>query len=269
MTLSTTKGKSPPRFGDMLRDWRARRRLSQLELAMSADVSARHISFLETGRARPSRAMVLRLAEVVDAPLAERNEMLEAAGFAAAYSRAPLDDETLEPVRDALARLMHNHMPYPALLFTRQWDVVAANESGQALFNGSPEGANAIELLLADEGLRHRILNLGEVLHGMVSRLRAESRLSGGDQRIDRLVARLIADPALAGAKAPDYLAPAHPFLLVRVRHPAGELALFTATAELGTAWSVTLRDLHLELFSRLTRSPRRPFEAVDGAKPA
>lgn len=247
----------------MLRDWRDRRRLSQLELALSADVSARHISFLETGRARPSRAMVLRLAEVVDAPLAERNEMLEAAGFAAAYSRAPLDDVSLVPVRDALARLMHDHMPYPALLFTRQWDIVAANEAGQALFNGSPEGANAIELLLADESLRDRIVNLGEVLHGMVIRLRAESRLSGGDERVDRLVAQLTADPALGASSDPGDLPAAHPFLLVRVRHPGGELALFTATAELGTAWSVTLRDLHLELFFPADAATQAAFEAA------
>jgi transcriptional regulator with XRE-family HTH domain len=258
--ITASTANSPTTFGSLLREWRERRRLSQLELALTAEVSARHISFLETGRARPSRAMVLRLAEVVDAPLAERNEMLEVAGFAAVYSRAPLDDVSLAPVRDALSRLMYNHMPYPALLFTRHWDVVAANDAGQALFGGSPEGINAIELLLSDDVLRQRIVNLGEVLHGMVSRMRAESRLSGGDARLDGFVARLSADQALVGAAGLDDYSPEHPFLRVRVRHPAGELALFTATAELGAAQSVTLRDLHLELFFPADDATRSTF---------
>lgn len=250
-------------YGDVLRDWRERRRMSQLDLAQTADVSARHVSFLETGRARPSRPMVHRLAEVLDAPLEERNEMLEAAGFAPAYSRAPLDDESLAPVRGALLRLMHNHLPYPALVFTRCWDLLDANETGRALFGGSPAGTNAIELLLTDSALRGRIVNLAEMLAGMIDRLNAESRHAGGDARLDGFVARLAADPALAGRTNVDDGGPRHPFLRVRVRSDTSELVMFTATAEIGSARAISLRDLHLELFFPADEQTQTFFEQM------
>lgn len=258
-----TAGRQDTTFGELLRGWRERRRLSQLELALSADVSARHVSFLETGRARPSRAMIQRLAEVLDAPLAQRNDLLEAAGFVAAYSRAPLDDDALAPVRDALARLMRSHMPYPAILFTRHWDVVDANEMGRALFGGSPTGANAIELLLTDPALRGRVVNLAETLQGMITRLRAESRHVGGDSRLDALVARLAADAAVTGSPDEAYLGQRHPFLPVRVLSDAGELLMFTATVEIGTAQAISLRDLHLELFFPADASTQTYFERI------
>jgi transcriptional regulator with XRE-family HTH domain len=236
-------------FGDLLRDWRERRRMSQLDLALESDVSARHISFLETGRSRPSRTMILRLAEVLEAPLPMRNDLLEAAGFAAAYSAAPLGDVALAPVRDALARLMMNHSPYPALLLTRHWDLVDANESGRAMFDGLDGGVNAIELLLTDAALRARVINLGVILRAMTARLRAESRHVGGDERLDGLAARLAADPTVIAAGDEEMIGPRHPFTPIRLRSDTGELAFLTATAELGTAESITLRDLHLELF--------------------
>lgn len=258
-----TAGRQNTTFGELLRDWRERRRLSQLDLALSADVSARHISFLETGRARPSRVMIQRLAEVLEAPLANRNDLLEAAGFAAVYSRAPLDDDSLAPVRDALVHMMRNHLPYPALLFTRHWDIVDANEMGRAMFGGSPAGTNAIELLLADTALRERIVNLAETLRGMIARLRVESRHTGGDVRLDDLANRLAADPVVAGSAVDNDLIQRHPFLPVRVRSDAGELVLFTATAEIGTAQAISLRDLHLELFFPADAATRTHFERL------
>ena len=249
-------------FGPLLRGWRERRRLSQLDLALSADVSARHVSFLETGRARPSRAMILRLAEVLEAPLESRNDLMEAAGFAAVYSSVPLDDDALAPVREALSRMMEGHAPYPALLFTRHWDVVDANEGGWAMFGAEAAGTNAIKLLLTDEALRRRVVNLGETLAAMLTRLRAESRHVGGDPRLDELAGRLAADPAVAAVAADDGVGPRHPFLPVRLRSDTGELAFFTATAEIGTAQSITLRDLHLELFFPADAATRAVFEA-------
>jgi transcriptional regulator with XRE-family HTH domain len=262
---TATQGRTT--FGDLLRDWRERRRLSQLDLALSADVSARHISFLESGRARPSRAMIGRLAEVLDTPLAHRNELLEAAGFAAVYSRAPLQDEALAPVRSALVRMMRNHLPYPALLFTRHWDIVDANETGRAMFGGSPPGTNAIEQLLTDAALRERIVNLPETLRGMIARLRAESRHVGGDARLDDLAGRLAADPLISGTAEHDDATQRHPFLPVRVRSDAGELVLFTATAELGTAQAISLRDLHLELFFPADDATRMYFQRFSGGR--
>jgi transcriptional regulator with XRE-family HTH domain len=251
------------RFGSLLREWRERRRMSQLELALSADVSARHVSFLETGRARPSRAMILRLTEVLDTPLANRNDLLEAAGFVAAYSRAPLDDAALAPARNALTRVMHNQMPYPALLFTRHWDIVDANLTGRMMFASPESGANGIELFLTDTVLRDRIVNLAETLRGVMGRLSAESRQTGGDPRLDHLVERLGADPAIAAGSDDDQPAPVEPFLPIRIRSEAGDLSLLTATAELGTAQAIALSDLHLELFFPADAATERYFEGL------
>ena len=235
--------------------------MSQLELALEADVSARHISFLETGRSRPSQPMILRLAEVLEAPLATRNDLLGAAGFAAAYSAAPLADDALVAVREALTRLMTRHEPYPALLFTRHWDLVDANAPGRAMFDGLDGGANAIELLLTDAALRERVVNLGATLRAMSTRFRAESRHIGGDPRLDDLAARLAADPTAIAAEDEETIGPRHPFTPIRLRSDLGELAFLTATAELGTADSITLRDLHLELFFPADEATRAVFE--------
>src|SRR5262245_39242564 len=122
--------------GDLLRDWRQRRRLSQLDLAMEADVSARHVSFLETGRARPSREMLLRLADPLDIPLRERNELLVAAGFAPVYPERGLDAPALRAARDAVERVLRGHEPYPALAVDRHWTMLAANDAVAPLLVG-------------------------------------------------------------------------------------------------------------------------------------
>ncbi len=206
--------------------------------------------------------MILRLTEVLDIPLASRNDLLEAAGFVAAYSRASLDDAALAPARNALTRVMHNQMPYPALLFTRHWDIVDANDTGRMMFASPESGANGIELFLTDMALRARIVNLAETLRGVMVRLSAESRQVGGDPRLDHLVDRLAADPAIA-ARGDDQPAPVEPFLQLRIRAEASELRLLTATAELGTAQAVALSDLHLELFFPADQATERFFEAL------
>lgn len=124
-------------FGGQLRNWRGKRRMSQLQLALVADVSARHIAFLETGRAKPSRHMVLRLGEALEVPRAERNLMLDAAGYRAAYARRPLDSATMAPIRRAISHMIAGHMPYPAFVFDRCWTVMDANASGHAMLSAS------------------------------------------------------------------------------------------------------------------------------------
>src|SRR4051794_17209016 len=158
---------APPGIGPLLRDWRQRRRLSQLDLALEAGVSARHPSFVETGRSRPSPQMVLHLAEQLDVPLRDRNHMLLAAGYAPAYNERPLDAPELEPVRAALDLVLAGHEPYPALVVDRGWDIVAANSAVNVLTEGvAPEllgpPANAMRLALHPDGLAPRIANLGE-----------------------------------------------------------------------------------------------------------
>src|SRR3954451_9439158 len=177
--------------GPLLRDWRARRRLSQMELALDADVSARHLSFVETGRSKPSREMVLQLAEHLEVPLRERNALLLAAGYAPAYGERPLGDEAMAPVREALERLLKGHEPFPAVAVDRQWELVAANDPALALLTDgvAPEllepPANTLRISLHPDGLAPRIANLAEYSSHL---LHLVARESAGT-----------ADPALGG----------------------------------------------------------------------
>ena len=224
-----------PSVGDLLRDWRARRRLSQLDLASAADVSTRHLSFLETGRARPSREMVLHLAEQLDVPLRERNELLLAAGFAPVYAERDLDDPQMAPVQEAVDLLLAAYEPFPALVVDRAWNLVAGNRSAFALTGGvAPEllepPVNVLRLSLRPDGLAGRIVNLGQwrahVLH-----------------RLDRDIAAR-ADPHLVAlrrelAELPGGLDPGpHGDIAVplRVRHGGAELAFLSTVTTFSAA---------------------------------
>jgi transcriptional regulator with XRE-family HTH domain len=154
-----------PPVGAMLRDWRLRRHLSQLELALGSGVSSRHLSFVETGRARPSAEMVLHLAEQLDVPLRDRNQLLLAAGFAPAFAQRELDAPEMGPVRDAIDQVLRGHEPYPALVVDRHWGLVAANRALALLLTGVAEHlleppVNVLRVSLHPEGLAPRILNL-------------------------------------------------------------------------------------------------------------
>ena len=154
-------------LGTLLRDWRQRRRLSQLDLALEAGVSARHLSFVETGRSKPSREMVLQLAEQLEVPLRERNRLLLAAGFAPAFEERPIDAPEMAPVRDALDRVLTGHEPYPAVVVDRWWNLVAANRSIALFTAGVPAElleppVNVLRVSLHPEGMAPRIVNYGE-----------------------------------------------------------------------------------------------------------
>ena len=232
-------------FGALLRDWRQRRRYSQLALSLTADVSARHLSFLESGRSQPSRAMVLQLAECLDMPFEARNAMLTAAGFASLYERTPLGAEHLEPIREALTRMMHAHSPAPSLIFDTYWRVVDANPAGALLMGGTWEpGMCLVDRLVDDAALRAPILNWPDVAAVLMNRLRSESRQAGGDSQLEALADKLAphaADPLALSAHGA--------IMTLRYATPHGELALFTMVAELSSARDLTLRDLRLEIF--------------------
>src|SRR3954463_4666079 len=177
---------SPPiGVGGLLRDWRQRRRLSQLDLAIEADVSARHLSFVETGRSRPSRELVLHLAEHLDVPLRERNALLLAAGYAPAYHQTPLDAAEMAPVRDAVAKILAGHDPYPAVVVDRRWDLVSANRAATAIMSEGVDPsllappANALRLSLHPRGLAPRIVNFEEYGTHLINRLDREIAVSG------------------------------------------------------------------------------------------
>ena len=237
-----------PTAGALLRQWRQRRRLSQLDLACEAEISTRHLSFVETGRAQPSRDMLLHLAEQLDIPLRERNRLLGAAGYAPLYSQHELADPALAPARQAIEQLLKAHEPYPALAIDRQWNLLAANAAvapflaGVADFLLGPP-LNVLRLSLHPEGLAPRIVNLGQWRAHLLLRLRRDAEISG-DEALHALLEELQAYPA-----PPDSAAAPDDAVLVplQLRSEQGVLNLISTTTVFGTPNDVTLAELALE----------------------
>ncbi|NMO57394.1 helix-turn-helix domain-containing protein [Actinoplanes sp. TBRC 11911] len=231
-------------FSEALRERRTRRQLSQLDLALRAGTTQRHISFMETGRSVPGRGMVVRLAESLELPLRERNHLLYAAGYAPVYPQTPLDDPALAPVRGALRHILAGHLPYPAVIVDRYGDLVAANSALELLTGARPDNVNAYRLALHPDGMAPRILNFGEWAQHILERLRQEMARNP-DERLAALLAELesYAPPAAVSA---DHLGFAVP---LRLRTEAGTLRLITTVTTFATALDVTLAELKLEAF--------------------
>lgn len=234
-------------FGSGLKAWREQRRMSQLELALAANVSARHISFLESGRARPSRQMVLQLAETMALPLRQRNELLEQAGYARAFAEAGLDAASLAPVRQALGHMLAGHMPFPALICDRHWNLVDANPAagtllGPLLADGE---RNIIRVIAGTAAARAAIANWEEVVAELACRLRLEVARSGGDPALAALLALL--EKAAPARPAGD--ATGRPFVAVEMRRGEATLSLMSMLAEFGTPRDISIADLRIELF--------------------
>ncbi len=249
--MSTSTGT----IGDQLRIWRQRRRMSQLDLAMEAEISTRHLSFVETGRAAPSREMVLRLAETLDVPLRERNRMLVAAGFAPSFPERRLDDPAMQPIRAAIEQVLAGHEPFPALAIDRHWTLISANQAVLRLLAGIPAGllappVNVLRLSLHPEGLAPRIVNLPEWREHLFARLRRQLDLSA-DPAIGALLEELRGYPDPAGrpwrpARAAAEVAPVIPFQLAT---EGGVLAFVSTTMVFGTPVDITLAELAVESF--------------------
>jgi transcriptional regulator with XRE-family HTH domain len=243
-----------PGVGALLRDWRRRRRLSQLDVSLDAAVSARHLSFVETGRSRPSRELVLHLADHLDVPLRERNALLLAAGYAPIYAETPLDAEEMAPVRAALDKILAGHAPFPAVIVDRRWDLVSANQPALGILADgvSPEllapPVNALRVNLHPDGLASRIVNFAEYSAHLVGRVRRELALAP-DPGLAELLEELRGYP---GVTEPDTTVadPAQMlFVPLRLRAAGTELALFSTLATFGTALDVTLAELAIESF--------------------
>lgn len=239
--------------GERLRAWRQRRRLSQLDLALDAEVSQRHLSFVESGRAAPSREMVLRLAATLDVPLRERNALLLAAGYAPVYPERPLDAPAMAAARDAVDRILRAHMPFPAMAVDRHWNIVAANEAVAPLLAGVEEASllappvNGIRLSLHPRGLAPRIANLPRWRAHILERLRRQVGASG-----DRTLAALLDEVGAYGGapgdgrdtEADDAIA-----VPLELDTPRGRLSLLGTTMVFGTPVEVTLSELMVEAF--------------------
>jgi transcriptional regulator with XRE-family HTH domain len=236
----------------MLREWRLRRRLSQLGLALEADVSQRHLSYVESGRAMPSREMVLRLARFLDIPLRERNALLIAAGFAPAFPRRPLSDPTLRAAREAIEGVLTAQMPYPALALDRDWCMVAANGAVMPLMEGVAPAllappVNVLRASLHPEGLAPRIVNLPEWRAHLLDRLSHQAALLA-DPAQRALLQELRSYPGEAAEpRAHDPGAVAMP-LRLRCRS-GGVLSFLSTTTVFGTPMEVTLSELFIESF--------------------
>ena len=236
-------------FPAALRERRTRLRVSQLDLALRAGTTQRHVSFMESGRSAPGRAMVVRLAESMELPLRDRNALLLAAGFAPAYPETGLDDPGLAPVRDALRSVLDGHRPYPAIVVDRHGDLVAANTPFGLLTAGVSADllappVNAYRVALHPEGLAPRIVNLAEWARHVLERL-DQALERGPDERLAALRAELgtYVPPAAVGT---DHLGFAVP---LRLRSERGELRLITTVTTFATAVDVTLAELKLEAF--------------------
>lgn len=237
------------RFADELLRWRGIRRVSQLELALRSGTTQRHVSFVEQGRSRPGRAMVLRLAEALDLALRDRNALLLAAGYAPVFPESRLDDPELAPVREALDRVLEGHMPYPALVVRRYGELVAANPALAVLTDGADPAlleppVNALRLALHPAGVARRVVNLSDWGGHIVESLRNESARRP-DPRLDQLIAELQGYlPDMT--PGPDHVGFSVP---LRLRAGGGELRLITTLTSFATATDVTLSELRLEAF--------------------
>lgn len=244
-------------FGPALREWRQQRRMSQLDLGLSANVSARHISFLETGRARPSRSMILQLSEELDIPRTARNRLLTAAGLAPAYAERELTDAQMQPVRDAVDWMLSRHDPLPAFAMDRHWRVKKLNNTAQLLLAGMGMRLNDSMLmtLAENEAVRAAIGNLDEVLMHTILRVRTEIAHLGGDPVLEEALQKLVKLQGDAGMM-PEGVQPA--FIPTIYQAGGMTLSMFSTFTQFGTAEDIALSELRIEMLFPANETTRR-----------
>jgi transcriptional regulator with XRE-family HTH domain len=248
--LATSARSKPAHVGEHLREWRQRRHLSQLDLAVDAEISARHLSFVETGRSAPSRDMVLRLAERLDVPLRERNVLLVAAGFAPAFPQRALDDPALKSARQAIDLVLKAHEPNPALAVDRHWNLVSANRMVAPLLEGiAPQRLaqplNVLRLSFHPDGMAQRTVNLGEWCAHLLERLHRQCE-STADPELIKLYHELKAYPVPARS-AP--LGADHVAIPFKMRLHGDVLSFISTTMIFGTPVDITLSEIAVETF--------------------
>jgi len=265
VTTVTTATPAPQAgVGALLRSWREKRRLSQLELSTRVRVSTRHLSYVENGRSRPSSELIMRLAEHLELPLRERNEVLLAGGFAPAYAHQPLDAPALALVADALRMVLDRHLPYPAVVLNRWWEMVDANTALDALLDDvAPHllepPVNVLRLTLHPDGLAPRIVNLGQWRAHLMVQLDRRAELTG-DARLRTLHSELSSYPGGADDPMPS----PHQVVLPMVLRAGGHvLSMFTISAALGTPADVTVDELVVESFYPADDTTQRLLRAA------
>jgi len=259
-------------IGDDLRAWRERRHLSQLEVSLRAEVSARHLSFVETGRAAPGRELILRLGEELEIPLRARNTLLVAAGFAPIFQQRRFDDPSFDSVRTILDLALEKQKPFPAYVIDRHWTVVASNAAVPALYEGvAPElvrpPINVIRLMLDPHGMAPRIVNLNAWRTHLVAQIRRQLSLTA-DHFLEGLLREALAFPA---GKVEDdrHAAIESPAMLLEVETRLGRLVFLGATTVFGTPADVTLEEIALEMLYPADAFTDKTVRAAAAAAPA
>lgn len=244
-----------PPFGALLRQWREARRYSQLDLALAAEVSSKHVSFLETGRNRPSRDMILKLSNAMDVPLRDRNQLFNAAGFADPYDESPLEAPAMTRIDEAVTRILDKHEPLPAIVVDGNWNIVRSNRGGDrlmALFVDDPAslGPNAFDILFHPDGLQPWVKNWRTLSSVLLMRLFRESLAAVDDEDKQALFRRIAAMPTtpanwrdLAGC------VPAGPVIDLCLRRDDLDVSFFTTVTTVGTPQDVTLQELRIESY--------------------
>lgn len=245
----TTVAQHARPVGQLLRDWRERRRLSQLELSIQAEISTRHLSFVETGRSRPTPEMIVKLTEHLEVPLRERNQLLLAGGYAPRYPQHGLDAPELASVREALRLVLTGHEPYPAVVINRWWELLDANAPVAMMVEGCAphlleEPVNVLRLSLHPDGMAPRIVNLGQWRAHLLEQLRRRAEQTG-DPRLRELDEEMRGYPGGEEAAMPE----TNVVLPLRLRHDRGELSFFSISAAVETAADVTVEELVIETF--------------------
>lgn len=249
MTTLARSSRAAPAVGQLLREWRERRRISQLDLSIQAEISARHLSFVETGRSQPTPGMILRLSEQLDVPLRERNALLLAGGYAPAYPEHSLDEPEMTRLRAALRQILSGHEPYPALVVNRWWEILDGNSAVALLTDGCDPAlltppVNALRVSLHPDGMAARIANLPEWRAHILERLHRQAQTTR-DPRLTDLLTEL---SGYAGGEAerPALTDVAVP---LRLQHNGRELAFFSMTAVVGAPLDVTVAEVAIESF--------------------
>ena len=273
--LGFPQGNVATAFGTVLRRWRTARSMSQLTLATEAGISTRHLSFLETGRAQPSREMVQLLAGMLDVPLGDRNALLVSAGYAPAYGERPLSAPELEPVRRALEFTLHQQEPFPALVVDGEWNIVMRNEGAARIFDlfvtpdcGDEEVPNVMRTVFCPEGIRRYIVNWEELAECLVHSLHRQVAATGNDA-MARLRDELLAYPGVPSRwSVPDPTVAMPPLVSMQLKKDDLSLTFFSMITTLGTPRDVTLQQLKIECFFPADAATEQTARHLASAQP-
>jgi transcriptional regulator with XRE-family HTH domain len=256
-------------FPQLLRSWRQKRRLSQLELALNSGVSQRHVSFLESGRARPSRSMILQLSECLEVPLRERNDWLTAAGFAPLFRARPLDDPQMGQVTAAVRMMLANHEPFPALAVDRAWNIVLSNRAfeamsaalGEDLWERIGGGRNLMRLFFHPQGIRPHVMNWRAIAPLLWQRAQRESEALGGEET--KRILHELAVHQDADTLWPAEDVPLVPVMPLEIEKDGLRISLFTVIATFGTAQDVTADEMRIESLFPADAATEQLFRAL------